>query len=233
MNLARPVIGGAGRARSESMSENITLEAGVREIVGKKVKQLRRAGQIPATLYGPGNDPINLTVPERELRAVLARAGGTYLIELRVGKESYTALARAVQRDPVHGDLLHVDFYRVALDRVTRTDVPVIVVGVSPVVASREGVVALVQNTIEIEALPAKLIPHIEVDVTGLTQIGATLYVSDLVVPDDVAIVTDPSELVLKIDYAEMAVAEEEVVEELPAVAEPEVIRHGKEEEEE
>ncbi|MBN1311254.1 MAG: 50S ribosomal protein L25 [Anaerolineae bacterium] len=218
------------------MTENITLEASVREVVGKHVRHYRRQGQIPATVYGPGFSPMNLFIGEPDLRRALAKAGGTQLIELQLGKETITTLAREVQRHPIRGDLLHVDFYRVAMDRVIRAEIPVVLAEESAAVASREAIAIQHLNSIEIETLPGNLPPHIEVDMSQINAVGEQVTVGDLKLPSTIRIITPLDEVVVRLDYAETM--EEEVKEgeelEIASVsAEPEVITARKEEGEE
>ena len=215
------------------MSETITLEAEERKIIGKKVKQLRQMGVVPAIVYGPEFTPLSISLDEKELRMALRKAGGTQLIELSVGKTKIPTLVRDVQRDPIRGELYHVDFYRVALDRVIRAEVPIVLVNEPGIVTSKEGAVFQGLNMVEVEALPADLPPHIEVDISGLEEIGMQLLVSDLVTSDEFTITTGEEELVVRIDYAQ-ALEEEEEEEEFPEMvsAEPEVITERREAEE-
>jgi large subunit ribosomal protein L25 len=217
------------------MSETITLEAEERKIIGKKVKQLRRVGVVPAIVYGPEFTPLSIALDEKELRMALRKAGGTQLIELSVGKTKIPTLVRDVQRDPIRGDLYHVDFYRVALDRAIRAEVPIVLVNEPPIVTSKEAAVFQGLNTVEVEALPADLPPHIEVDISGLEEIGMQLLVSDLVASDEFTITTGEEELIVRIDYAQALEEEEEEEEEFPELvsAEPEVITERREAEEE
>ncbi|MBN1426902.1 MAG: 50S ribosomal protein L25 [Anaerolineae bacterium] len=208
------------------MSENIVLEAAVRDVVGKHVRHYRRQGQIPATVYGPDFSPMNLFVGEVELRQALVQAAGTHLIELHLDQEVIPTLARDVQRHPIRGDLLHVDFYRVAMDRLIRTEVPVLLVGESPAVARKEAIAIQHLNSIEIETLPGNLLPNIEVDMSQLDSVGEQILVGDLKLPSSIRIITSFDEVVVKLDYAE-GVAE---IEDTPAVsAEPEVLTAKKE----
>ncbi len=216
------------------MSEAIVLEASPREVVGKKVKRLRQAGLIPVIVYGPDFAPAALSIEEKALRHALTRAGGTQIVELQVGKETIPVLAREVQRDPVRGNILHVDFYRVAMDRLIRAEIPLVFVNEPPLVASNEAIVVQMLNSVEVEALPRELPPHIEVDLSVLTEIGDHILAGDLIVPEGVAITTEAEELVARLDYAQAL--EEEVEEEMllePEAAEVEVITEKKEEEEE
>ncbi len=217
------------------MAEVITLEASRRQVIGKKVRQLRRQGQIPAVLYGPEFEPIALSINQRELRNTLAQAGGTKLIELHVDGEKIPALARSVQREPIRGEMLHVDFYRVSMDRPISAEVPVVLVNESPAVASGSAILNHIMNTIEVEALPAQLPDHIEVDLSTLTEVGAQLRVSDLKVPEGARILARPEEPVVRLDHVAAAEIEEEAGEGLFMVEsqEVEVITERKREEEE
>ncbi len=214
------------------MSEMLTLAASKREIVGKKVKQLRRQGMIPAVLYGPGAEPLNLTVDQRELRRVLAIAGGTQFIELNVNGERIPSLARAVQRDYLRDEILHVDFYRVVMDRPVTVEVPLAFVGEAPLAESGAAVLMTLATALEIEALPANLPPHIDVDLSRLQEIGDQIQVRDLSLPQGVKVLADPDEVIVKLEPPEL-LAEEE----LPAVSvsaeDVEVITRRRAEEEE
>jgi large subunit ribosomal protein L25 len=219
------------------MSDEFVLKVKKRAVVGKKVKQLRQEDQIPAIVYGPGDEPLPIQAERKELRQVLFQAGGTQLIELQVGKEKIPVLAREVQRDVIRGDILHVDFYRVAMDRVIRAEVPVVLVGEPAIVASGTAIITHLLTTVEIEALPADLPPHIEVDISSLEEVGEQITVGDLLLSASLTAITGAEEPVIKLDYARMPEIEEEEEEELlveePAPGDVEVIRERKEEEEE
>ncbi len=205
-------------------------------MIGKHVRHMRREGKIPAIIYGPDNDPLPITLDGRELRHVLTQAGGTQLISINVGSEKIPSLAREVQRDPLGGAMLHVDFYRVAMDRLIRADVPIVLVNESPAVASGLAVLNHLLNTVELETLPANIPPQIVVDISLLKEVGAQLLVKDLVLPEGVTVRTDPDEPVVKLDYPEMVEEEEEAEEEVlfgEGPSEPEVLSERKHEEEE
>lgn len=218
------------------MAEFITLEVEKREIIGKKVKRLRRAGKVPAVVYGPDLDPLSLSIDERSLRHVLLEAGGTQLIELTLSDgKTIPTLARAVQRDPVVGNVLHVDFYQVSMNRPITAEVPVILSGEIPMVSTGAAVLIQGTNSLLIEALPAHLPPHIDVDITVLEDIGDQILVGDLEMPGDAKSLTDDAELVVKLDYPRMIEEEEEEAEEdllfLEETPEVEVITERGEEE--
>jgi len=208
--------------------ERVELKAEKRTVLGKKVKRLRREGIVPAVLYGHEVESVPLQVEERELRRILSQAGEHHLIELKIGRsrKPQMVLARDVQWDVITRRPLHVDFYAVVMTEKITTALPVVLVGEAP--ATARGDVVLVQNLdeVEIECLPSDLIEAIEVDVSGLEEVDQAIYVKDLRVPPTVEILTDPDEIVAKVGWA----APEEVVEEVPAPPEVEVIAKGKEE---
>lgn len=215
-----------------------TIEAQPRTVIGKKVRQLRTQGLVPVVVYGAKIDPVALQIPYRPLEVGLMKAGGTNLIDLTVnGGETYTVLARDVQRHVVRGEIMHVDFMAVDQNAVISADVSVHLVGESPIVASREGMILAGSSTLTIEALPSKLINSIEVDISGLNEIGAAIHVRDIDLGSDVRILNDPEEMIVRIAQpaaARMAAAEGEEEETMEGgSSEPEVIRRGREDEDE
>lgn len=215
------------------MAESYTLDAQPRTLIGKKVGRLRREGLVPAVIYGAHVQPVAIQVPYRVLETTLAKAGGTHLIEVSVGGERHAVLARDVQRDVMRRDITHVDFLEVDMNQPVRTIVPVHIVGESPAVASRIGLLFHGLNTVEVEALPADLVDSVRVDISNLREIGDTLHVSDLVVGPRVTIHAEPEELVVRINPVPTVVEEAGAEEEEAASAEPELIRREREDEEE
>jgi large subunit ribosomal protein L25 len=210
-----------------------TIDAEVREVTGKKVGALRRAGIVPATIYGPKQEPVNVQIPYRPLEITLAKAGGSHLIQLHTGKTKQTVLVRAVQRNPISRKIMHVDFFALDMKAKLRTDVPVHYVGESPAVAAKQGVLVTGPTTLHIELLPSKLMTHITVDVSTLAEVGAAIHVRDLDLGEDIVIHNDPEELLARVTQTAAARSEEDVeAEEESTSSEPEVLKKGKEEEE-
>jgi large subunit ribosomal protein L25 len=214
------------------VAQTYALEAQARTVTGKKVGKLRREGLIPAVIYGVKIQPVHIQVPFRTLQTTLLKAGGTHLIDISVAGTPYSVLARVVQRDILKGDIIHVDFMAVDASTVIEAQVPISFVNEAP--AERAGLGILLQGLqkVTIAALPANLIDRVEVDLSGLAQIGDTIYVRDLKVSDKVKIVDDGDDMVAKIIVT--AAAESELAaEEAATSAEPEVIGKGKKDEEE
>ena len=208
--------------------ERIELKVEKRTLLGKKVKRLRRQGLIPAIIYGHETEPIPVQIEERELTRVLAQAGPNRLITLRLDGQPRLALAREIQRDVITDKLLHVDFYTVVMTEKLSAEVPLILVGESPAVERREGVLQHGIDTVEVECLPGDLIHSIEVDLSELKELGQAIYVKDLKVPPSVEILTDGEEMVVKVVPIVEEVEEEEVA---VAPGEVEVVTKRKEEE--
>jgi large subunit ribosomal protein L25 len=224
-----PLIGNLKEVRRNM--EQIELKTQKREVLGKKVKSLRREGLVPAVLYGHETDSISLQVEERELNRVLAQAGEHRLIALRIGRarKPQMALTRDVQWDVITGRPLHVDFYAVVMTEKITTAVPLVLVGEAPA-ADRAGVILLQGlDEVEIECLPGDLIETIEVDVGELEEVDQAISIGDLQLPPTVDILTDPEEIVARVAWAaaEEVEEEEEVVPVMPE--EVEVIAKGKE----
>lgn len=204
--------------------DQIELKADKRSVIGKHVKKLRRAGLVPGIVYGHATEPVALQVEARTLAAVLRQAGLNRLINIRLPGEDgpRMVLARKIQRDPLTQAILHVDLQQVVMTEKITTEVPLVFEGESPLVKQAIGILNTVLDAVEIEALPADLIPAIHVDVSALDDFDKAIHVRDLRVPPTVTIRTDGSELVANV--VPVAAAEEEVVEEVAASAEPEVI---------
>lgn len=149
------------------MAEEYLLAAQPRTVIGKQVGQLRRSGTIPAILYGRHIEtPLPLKIEEKTLNLIIAKAGRNRLITLTVdGGTPHMVLTRQVQRNPLNGRIVHVDFQAVSMTEKINTPVPLVLVGTSPAVTRGEGLLIHGINTVEIRVLPADLIPHVEVDV--------------------------------------------------------------------
>jgi large subunit ribosomal protein L25 len=170
-----------------------------RTIVGRKVKTLRKEGQLPATIYGKAIKSQNISVIAKDFQSVYEKSGETGLIELTIDNAVHPVLTHAVQRDPVTDAFLHIEFRQVDLKEKVRARVPVESVGICPVVAQKLGVLLTVLKEIEVEALPTKLPEKIVVDISTLTEVDQELKVSSLAIHDDVAIITDKNLTVIKV----------------------------------
>ena len=214
------------------MADNYTLDAQARSITGKKVSQLRNQGLVPAVVYGEAVQPVHVQIPYRALEIALMKAGGTHLITLSVEGQAHTVITRDVQRDILKGKITHVDFLAVSATTKLKTEVPVHFIGESPAVALRLGVMTIVTPYVELEALPADLIDHIDVDLSVLKAVGDAVHVRDLKLGDKVATVTDEDTVIVAVTMIGAGADAEPTAEEVTST-EPEVIQKGKIEEDE
>jgi large subunit ribosomal protein L25 len=201
--------------------EEIVLNAEPRQLTGKKVRHLRREGYVPGVLYGHFTDPMSLKIEQRALDHVLREAGTNRLVTLTLEGEAEPrrVLVRDLQRDVITHAALHVDLYEVIMTEKLTAEVPIVLLGTSPVVESGEGLLFEGLDTIEIECLPGDLPPSIEVDISGLAAIDDTILVRDLQLSDAIEILADPEDVVVKVLPPEPEEIEEEVVvEEVPEV---------------
>ena len=200
-----------------------------REVLGKKVKALRRAGFTPANIYGQHLESQSIQVFTDDLRHVIKTAGRNDIVYLRLdGDDPRPTFVRDIQQNPVTDAILHVDFLQISLREKVKADVPLHLVGLAPAVDTFGGILMHGLDHISVEALPTEVPSFIEVDVTSLAEINQALHVSDVEVPEDVTILTDLEQVIAKV--APPAVEPEpEVAEEGEAVEGEEGAEEGAE----
>jgi large subunit ribosomal protein L25 len=208
--------------------QKVVLKASRREALGKKVGALRRAGKLPAVLYGHRieSTPIMLDAHEAALRLSHLTSSSLVMIDLE-GTE-YPALVRERQRDYLRNRLLHLDFQVISMTEKVTTKVGIELTGTAPAVKEFNAVIVTVLNELEVECMPQDLPERIVIDISGLDSVGAGVHVRDVVISDKVKILEDPAEMIV----VATATREEKVVEEAPAEEEaaPEGSEPGKKE---
>lgn len=183
------------------MSTRPSLAAEHRTVTGKQVNSLRRAGILPAVIFGGGkpSEPVQINALEWE---VLRRHKVTRntLMDITVGGgKARPVLVQSIAEDPRSRKPIHVDFQVVRMTEEMTVDVPLVMVGTSTAVEKDGGTLIHLKETIHLKALPADLPTSIEVDVSGLVDFDTTLHVSDLSVPKGVSILTDASEAIARV----------------------------------
>jgi large subunit ribosomal protein L25 len=157
-----------------------------REVLGKKVKALRREGLIPAELYGHGFENVHLSLSAKEFNKVLKEAGATSVVTLLLGAEKKPAMIHEVSRDSVTSEIIHVDLHQVRMDELVKAHVPLEFTGDAPAVKAFGAVVNKSLSEIEVEAFPQDLPHSIAVDLSALDMLDKTIYVKDLPRPKGV-----------------------------------------------
>jgi large subunit ribosomal protein L25 len=202
--------------------DKITLAAQERTEFGKKNAKLRTEGKIPAVAYGHGSAPESIVLEAKEVERAYHLAGGNKIVMLKVGDhKAKNVIMSDVQREPIRGSLIHVDFHVVRMDELLKAEVPLHFVGESTAVYQDEGSLMKSLEAIEVECLPADLPESIEVDISVLDDFEKAITVADLTIPANVKLVNeDTSMLVAKVEPPrsdeEMAELDEAVTEELP-----------------
>lgn len=209
--------------------QHVKLDAELRVNTGKgAARSLRRAGKVPATIYGHGLTTRSVTVDHTALGKLLDTIGGeAALLDVSIdGGAPVQALVREVQRNPVRrSDVIHLDLYAVQENEPIVVEVPVRIVGTAEGVRNQGGVLDHHLHRITVKVLPADIPDHIEVDVTDLT-VNHAIHVSDITVPN-CEIMNDASVSIVSVVISRAEV----VVEAAPTTEEPEVIKKGKDEE--
>lgn len=180
------------------------MDTEIRQVLGKKVKALRRDGFLPGHIFGNKTAGENVTVKLRDFVKAYQKVGETGLLDLQiVGGQIKPVLIREIQVDPVKGSPLHIDFYQVNLSEKVKVAVPLVLVGDEPnTVKTGEAVVIQPMSELEVEALPDKLPEKVEVDISLLKAIGDAIAVSNLRLDSEVTVLTDSESVVVKLDNA-------------------------------
>ena len=204
--------------------KQIELRATSREILGKKVKSLRRQGIIPLHLFGHNVESLALQCDEAQLKRVLAQAGKTRLISLKLdkGKRPRNVVVREIQREMRTDGLLHVDLYQIKMTEKIRVEVPVVAVGEAPALKSKENMLLQELNSLTVECLPDEIPTSVKVDLSSLTERAQAIRVEDVILGKEVAILNNPELVVVKIgsrpkEKVEEVVEAEEAVEAVEA----------------
>jgi large subunit ribosomal protein L25 len=212
----------------------LTIEA--RETIGKgPARRLRRAGRVPAIMYG-GASPVKISVDPRDVyRLIHGHEGGTQLLQVTFGTSSdkRMVIIRDMQFDPVSEDLVHVDLQEVAMDRPIQVSVPLRAVGEAKGVKDSAGIFEMILREVQVLCLPAAIPEVIPVDVSNL-GIHDVLAVRDLVAPEGVRILNDGGQAVATVapPAAEEEAAAPTVAAATPGAPEPEVLTERKPKEE-
>lgn len=198
------------------------LRAQPRTELGRKLKPLRKAGFLPAVVYGEGVSSQAIAVPYREFEKVYQAAGESTLVKLDVAGIPYTVLIHDIAKDPLRGVPIHADFYAVRMDKVIHTNVPLVFVGESPAVKNEGGILVKVVQELAVAALPADLPHALSANLLLLSSFDARVTVRDIPLPPGVKILADLTEVVALVtpprseeELAELKQAPTEVVAEV------------------
>ena len=175
----------------------ITLVAEVGRPTGSGAsRRLRHTGRVPAVVYGHGMQPLAVSVVGRELRTALSAHGLNQVLTLKVDSATHLVLARQLQRHPVRHTVAHVDFQVVRSDEIVTSEVPLLIVGTALQVEQERGILEHPLTTLTIRSTPGSIPQGINVDISDL-EIGGSIRVRDLQLPQGVTTEVDPDEAVV------------------------------------
>lgn len=182
------------------MAEQLELVVQKRDVVGKATKHLRKAGMIPANIYGHKEESVALQVEAVAFDRLL-RAHGTHgVLSLRLGDGKEDVLVHHVQHDAVTRKILHIDFTRVSMSDRILVKVPLKFVGEAAGTKVQGGVFLHLVDVLEVECRASDMVETLDIDISSLAEINATLHAKDVKLPKDFVLKTDPEELIAKID---------------------------------
>ena len=213
--------------------EKVVLKATKRTVTGKQVKALRRAGELPAVIYGRHVEPIVISLDAHSTELVFTKLTSSTLVTIDVEGQEFAALVREKQRNFIKGNLTHVDFLALDLTEMIRTKVRLTFTGVASAVKDFSAVLVHRMDALEVECLPANLPERINVDISSIKEIGNNIRVSEIPLPENVTVLDDGDDIVIIATLAKEETPEEGAVVPGAEAAAPGIsVERGKKEEE-
>ena len=215
------------RRPKEEKMEKVVIKASKRDVIGKKVGQLRREGKMPGVVYGHHIEPIAIVMDAREVTRAMLGLTPSSIVTIDIDGEEHAALIRERQRDYIRNRFIHIDFQAVSRTEKIRARIETILEGTAPAVKNYNGIVLHEKEYIEVEALPEHLPERFVIDISNLEKIGDMIRISDMAISDDVTVFDDLNDVIVSISGVKEEAAEEETAD----ADEPEVVEKGKKEE--
>ena len=196
---------------------DLEIAVAARDVYGKQNKRLRTTGVVPGVLFGKATGSIPVQVDAKALELLYRRAGRTSVVNVSVdGGRPTSAIIKGIQRNPLTGRALHVDLFAVDLTHEMQAEIPLVFIGTSSAVEMEGAILFTALDHLKVRGLPGDLPHEIEVELSPLVDLEATIHVRDLTVDSKVTVINDPDDLVAKVTPPR----EEEVIE--PVVVEGE-----------
>ncbi len=214
MNMVRT------KKQTNNEEARLTLTVQPRTVFGKKLKSLRKEGNIPAAIYGPNYKSQSVSVSFKDFVKVYKTAKETRVVYLKLNSDELPILIKNVQRHPVDDRILHTDFRKIDLKQKIQTAVPVKITGHSEAISQKRGVLLTQSESLLVEALPIDIPQQIQVDISRLKEIGQEIKVSDLAKSDRYEVKDDLNKIIVSV----VEHKEEEILPQTAPAAAPEVI---------
>jgi len=194
-----------------------------------KLEAIRADGFVPAVVYGPKQEAISISINDADFLKTYENAGESTIVSLSIDGEEHDVLIHELQRDPVRGNILHVDFYAIERGKKLQVSVELVFEGLSPAEKNFGAMIVKVLHEIEIESLPRNLPSELKVDLTKLEEVGSQIHAKDIPLPEGVELITDPDDVIVLAKEAKEEEIEAPV--EAPDMESIEVEKKGKAEE--
>jgi large subunit ribosomal protein L25 len=194
-----------------------------------KLASVRAEGLVPAVVYGPKQEPIVISIKDAEFMKAYEKAGDSTIVNLDIDGEDHDILVKEIQYDPVKGNVLHVDFYAIERGKKLTVTVAIEFEGEAPAEKTYGAMIVKVTHEVEVECLPRDLPSELKVSLESLVELDSQIHVKDILVPENVEILTDPEEVVVSVKEAREEEVDEPV--EAPDMDSIEVEQKGKGEE--
>jgi large subunit ribosomal protein L25 len=186
------------------MGKELKLEAQVR--AEEKNKDVKKAGFIPAVIYGSGKEATSLKVKLQDFKKVFAVAGESTLINLVIdGKEPVKVIVKTVQKDAIKNEFVHVDFYAIDMTKKIQVEIPLNFVGESKAVKELGGTLLQTMETVHVQCLPGDLVESLDVDLGILEDFSTSIRVSDVQAPATIEVITPAEQTVATVDMPRSA----------------------------
>ena len=202
---------------AKTNKDKLQLNINKRDIFGKKLKKIRKEGQLPGNIYGENIKSTSVLMPIKDFIQLYKKARETHVVYLKLGSEEIPVLIHRLQKHPIDDTFLHVDFRKVNLSKKIETDVPIKLIGESEAVTQNKGILLTLAESIVIEALPDKIPDSIEINISTLKELNDEIKVSDLKVGTDFIFKDYPTKSIVRITQHK----EEEIT---PQVTAPETV---------
>jgi large subunit ribosomal protein L25 len=190
----------------------LALQAKLRDISRQSLDQLRADGNLPAEVYGHKFENKHIHVSRKDFLAAFKEVGETGLISLQIDGTMCPVLVHHITTDALGDIITSIDFYAVNMKEKTTAEIPVHFIGESPAVKELGGVLVKALEKIEVEALPADLPAHFDIDISALKEFGDSIHVKQIVIPRGVELLTDPETVLVVVNEQRVEVEEAPVV---------------------
>lgn len=179
---------------------DLQINVDARSVTGKHTRRLRAVGIVPGVLFGKTAGSVPVQLDGKALEALYREAGRTSIVRVSIdGGRPTSAVIKSLQRHPLSGRAVHVDFFAPDLTHEMTVEVPIVFSGEPPAVEATGGFLDTAMSMLRVKALPADLPHELHVDLTPLIDLDAAIHVREVPVADNVTVLNDPDDIVARV----------------------------------